>query len=30
MITIINILVILYVLKVIREEYKDFIDKRRY
>ena len=30
MITIINILVLLYVLKVIREEYKDFIDKRRY
>ena len=30
MITIINILVLLYVLKVIREEYKDFIDKKRY
>ena len=30
MITIINILVLLYVLKVIREEYKDIIDKRRY
>jgi len=30
MITIINILVLLYVLKVIREEYKDYLDKRRY
>ena len=30
MITIINILVLLYVLKVIREEYKDFIDRKRY
>ena len=30
MITIINILVILYVLKVIREEYKDFIDSKKY
>ena len=30
MITIINILVLLYVLKVIREEYKDFIDRKKY
>ena len=30
MITIINILILLYVLKVIREEYKDFIDRKRY
>ena len=30
MITIINILVVLYVLKVIREEYKDIIDKKKY
>ena len=30
MITIINILVLLYVLKVIREEYKDYFDKKRY
>lgn len=30
MITIINILVLLYVLKVIREEYKDIIDKKKY
>jgi Na+/alanine symporter len=30
MITIINILVLLYVLKVIREEYKDYIDNKKY
>lgn len=30
MITIIKILVFLYALKVIREECKDFIDKKKY
>jgi Na+/alanine symporter len=30
MITIINILVLLYVLKVVREEYKDYIDNKKY